>query len=116
MKENLTTAKPVLALLVKWTVGVILFVTVVIIILYCVGSYSHAADSAQLGMVKSLLFVGVLLGVSSFYGLILDLWYALRRKNPAYVAGIIGYALLLIFGTLSAMGAAFILSAVEGTI
>jgi hypothetical protein len=116
MKENLTTAKPVLALLVKGTVGVILSVTIVVIVLYCVGSYSHAADSAQMGMVRALLFMGVLLGVSSFYGVILDIWYALRRKNPAYFAGVAAYALLLIFGTISAMGAAFILSAVGGNI
>jgi hypothetical protein len=116
MKENLTTVKPVLALLVKGTVGVILSVTIVVIVVYCVGSYSYAEESAQLGMVKALLFMGALLGVSSFYGVVLDIWYAIRRKTPAYFAGAAGYVLLLILGILSAMGAAFILSAVGGNV
>ena len=125
MKRNLTTAKnitnnnrakPLLSILVKWTVWANLSFDLITVVIYVVGSYRKASDGVQITLVRICLMASVLLIISSLYGLILDLYYMIRRHRPAYLRGIAGYLLTLTLGTLLALGAAFIISAVGGNL
>jgi hypothetical protein len=122
MKRNLTTAisqrlgyaKPLLGKLVKWTVWAVLGLTIVIIILYVAGSYRQVSDTAQLALVRFGLIVSLLLVISSMYGFVLDIFYAIHRKSLNYVAGALGYVLVMAIGALIALSLAFIISAAGG--
>jgi hypothetical protein len=111
MRRNLTTAAPLLGKLVKGTALFILLLMIVSAVLYGTVLYRHNALPAFL---RAQFVFAVLLGVVSVYGIVLDLWYSLKYQKPAYFVGILGYILLLIFGGLAAMAAAFILSAAGG--
>jgi uncharacterized membrane protein len=114
MARNLTTERPLLGRLVKYTVWAILLVNMLFIGLYVAGSYRGHSDASQLALVRSLLTLGVLLGIAAFYGMILDVVYALSRGNKRFLLGVLGYLGILLFAALGAMGSAFILSAVGG--
>ena len=124
MKRKLTTAKksgwqsakPLLGILVRWTVWTILAFDLVVVLLYVAGSYQKASDSSQLSLVRICLILSMLMIISSLYGIILDIYYMFRRRRPAYLTGIAGYILVIALGTLLALGAAFIIGAVGGNL
>ena len=128
MKRNLTTAKklsqsktwltakPLLGKLIKWTTWAVLAIDVAIIILYAIGSYRKAPGTIQLFLVRACLILSLLLIISSVYGLILDLYYAIRRKQAMYLAGAAGYIILIALGIALALFSAFIIGAVDGNL
>lgn len=134
MKRNLTTAekqspgktwmsavwrrdaRPLLGILVRWTVWTILALNLVTVLLYVIGSYQRAPDSYQLALVRVCLVLSLLMIISSFYGIILDIYYMLRRRRKAYLFGILGYVMVIALGAALALGAAFILGAVGGNL
>ena len=134
MKRNLTTAKkmsrgkalvsgvwrrdtkPLLGKLVKWTVWTVLGINAAVLVLYVIGSYQKASDDAQLALVRICLILSLLLIISSVYGLVLDVYYIIRRHQPFYLLGIIGYILLIALGAILALAAAFIIGAVGGNL
>ena len=125
MKRNLTTvrrgfgwrsARPLLGILVRWTVWIILALNLVIVLLYVAGSYQRASDNSQLSLVRICLILSMLMIISSVYGIILDFYYMFRRRRPAYLTGIAGYFLVIALGILLALGAAFIIGAVGGNL
>jgi len=127
MKRNLTTAnrlsrskawltaRPLLGKLIKWTVLAVLTLTLTTVILYGIGSYREASDDAQLALVRLCLILSLLLVISSFYGLILDVYYAIRKRRAAYLAGALGYLVIMVLGFACVLGTAFIIGAVGGT-
>lgn len=108
------TARPLLGKLIKWTVWAVLALNISVITLYTVGSYQRADDQSQLALVRICLVVSLLLVISSIYGIVLDLYYALRRQKAAYLAGVLGYMLIIVLGFCTALAAAFIIGAVGG--
>jgi len=125
MKRNLTTAyfphsetspaaKPLLGKLVKWTVLAVLALTITALVLYTAGSYRKASDDSQLVLVRFCLIVSMLLIISSIYGLLLNLYYAIRKQQAAYLAGILGYLLIIALGLFIVLGSAFIIGATGG--
>ena len=128
MKRNLTTvkklaqnktwktAKPLLGKLVKWTAWAVLALILTVAVLYTVGSYRKASDDSQLALVRISLVLSLLLIISSIYGIILDLFYAVRRRRLRYLTGVLGYILVAAFGALIALGSAFIIGAVGGNL
>ena len=133
MKRNLTTAKnitnnnsktgteqqkdkPLLSLLVKWTVWGILAFNLINVVLYILGSYRKTPDEVQLTLVRICLMLSVLMIISSLYGIILDLYYMFTRRRPAYLGGIAGYFITIVLGALLVFGTAFIISAVGGNL
>jgi hypothetical protein len=113
MERNLTT-KPLLGTLVAWTVRLVFGFTIVIIGLYCLGSYLDFEDRVQFFLVRLCMSVSVLLCLASFWGIFLTILYACRYKNSRFLPGIAGFVLLVLFGGLMACAAAFILSLTEG--
>jgi len=105
---------PLLGKLVKWTVFALLFITILTVIFYVIGSYRNASDESQLGLTRFCLIVSMLLVISAIYGFILCLYYALQRKTPAFLAFALGYILIMALGAAMILGAAFILSAAGG--
>ena len=128
MKRNLTTgtrlsrsktrlaAQPLLGKLIKWTVRVILAITVTMHIFYISGSYRKVSDDSQLALLRFCLTFSLLLIISSIYGLVLDLYYAVRKRQAAYLAGVLGYLLLIVLGLILSLGAAFVIGAVGGNL
>ncbi|MCL1814958.1 MAG: hypothetical protein FWG27_03950 [Treponema sp.] len=125
MKRNITTvqppqaevwltAKPLLGKLIKWTTLGILVLALTTVTLYTAGSYRKDSDNSQLVLVRSFLTLSLLLIISSIYGVILNLYYAVRKRQGAYLFGVLGYVLIIVLGILIALGAAFILGAVDG--
>ncbi|MDR2182351.1 MAG: hypothetical protein LBN92_06715 [Treponema sp.] len=114
MTRNLTTERPLLGRLVKYTVRAVLLVNLFCIGLYVTGSYRGHSDASQLALVRSLLTLGVLLGTAAFYGMALDIVYIFSRGDKRFLPGVLGYLGILVFGALTAVGSAFILSAVGG--
>lgn len=88
----------------------------VVIILYVVGSYQKAPDSSQIALVRVCLVLSLLMIVSSFYGIILDIYYMASRRRKAYLLGALGYVIVIALGAMLALGAAFILGAVGGNL
>ena len=128
MKRNLTTVKktsqskaraavkPLLGKLIKWTTWTLLVLNLLVVILYIAGSYQRASDTAQLALVRICLILSLLLIISSIYGLILDLYYIVRRHEAVYLLGIAGYIMIIVLGALLALGAAFIIGAAGGNL
>ena len=116
MKRILTTAKPLLGKLVKWAVWIFLILLFAVIIMYIAGSYQRVSDDYQLALVRASLILSLMVIISSIYGLILDLFYAVKKKRIMYLIGILGYILIIAFGTIIALAAAFIIGAVGGNL
>ncbi|MDR2661895.1 MAG: hypothetical protein LBC31_02735 [Treponema sp.] len=128
MRRNLTTdprrrgpggrawsiAEPLLGKLIKYTVWVIGLAALGLAACYAAGSYRKTGGGAQLLLVRFSLVLSLLLIISSFYGLVLDVIYAVKRKRAAYLLGVLGYASLMALGALLLLGASFIIGAVGG--
>ena len=112
-KKTVNIEKPLLGRLIKWTVWIILVITLVLHIVYITGSYRNASDDSQLALVHHCLVFSLLLIISSFYGLILVLYYTARKRNLAYITAALGYAVLIILGALALFGAMFVIGAVR---
>jgi hypothetical protein len=95
-------------------VWIILALTLTAVILYVAGAYRGASDDSQLALVRFCLVSSLLLIISSFYGLALDLFCTIRRRRAVYLAGALGYVVLMALGAVLALGAAFIIGAVGG--
>jgi hypothetical protein len=115
MGRNLTT-KPLLGTLVAWTVRFVFGFTVLVIGLYCLGSYLGFEDGLQFFLVRLCMLVSILLCLASFWAIFLDILYALRYRNSRFLVGAAGCILLVVFGSLAACAAAFILSLAGGNL
>jgi hypothetical protein len=113
MRQNLTT-KPLLGTLVAWTIRVVFGFTVLVIGFYCLGSYLDFEDRLQFFLVRLCMLSALLLCLASFWGIFLDVLYAVRYKNSRFLLGVAGCILLVLFGGLAACAAAFILSLTGG--
>ncbi|MDR1306896.1 MAG: hypothetical protein LBK74_04920 [Treponema sp.] len=127
MRRNLTTAdprrrgggarpltEPLLGKLVKYTVWFIGAAVLALAACYAAGSYRKAGGEIQLLLVHFSLILSLLLIISSFYGMVLDVVYAVKRKRAAYLLGVLGYTALMALGALVLLGASFIIGAVGG--
>ena len=112
--NTLNNGKTLLGSLVKWTVWIILLMTVAVHIVYISGSYRNASDESQLALVHGCLVLSTLLIISSFYGMVMVLFYAVRKRNPKYLTAAMGYIILIILGALALFGAMFVIGAVRG--
>ena len=74
-----------------------------------------SADSL-LFLVRFWLVLALLLIIFSVYGLVLNLYYGIRKRKLSYSAGIAGYGLLIALGSVFALGAAFIIDMVRGNL
>jgi hypothetical protein len=113
MERNLTT-KPLLGMLVAWTVRVVFGFTVLLIGLYCLGSYLNFEDRVQFFLVRLCMLASISLCIASFWGIFLDILYAFRYRNGRFLVGAAGSVLFVLFGSLAACAAAFILSLAGG--
>ena len=109
-------SQPLLCKLLKWTVLVILVLTLLVVVLYVVASQRNVSDDQLLALIHLCLVLSLLLVISSVYGVILDLFIFLRRRRPGYLIGVLLYAIIIILAALLALGAAFILNAAGGNI
>jgi len=107
-------SRSLLGKLVSWTVLALLFITVLTVIFYAAGSYRNASDESQLVLLRFCMAVSMLLFIFSFYGFILDLYYTLQKKKPAFLAFALGYILIMAIGAAAVLGAAFIINAAGG--
>jgi hypothetical protein len=129
MRRNLTTAdprrtgprgkawpitEPLLGKMIKYTVWFIGIVTLALTAGYAAGSYRKTGGATQLLLVRFSLVLSLLLIISSFYGLVLDVIYAIKRKRAAYLLGVLGYTALMALGALLLLGMSFIIGAVGG--
>ncbi|MDR2553454.1 MAG: hypothetical protein LBD31_09880 [Treponema sp.] len=81
---------------------------------YAAGSYRKADDASQLFLLRLSLALSLLLGIAAFYGLVLDLYYTIRRRRAAYLWGVLGYILIICSAALVLLGSAFIIGAAGG--
>ncbi|MDR2072780.1 MAG: hypothetical protein LBP60_05040 [Spirochaetaceae bacterium] len=106
--------RSLLGKLIKWTVWAIMILDFAGLIWYVLGSYGPRDDLSQLFTLRFCLIVSLLLVISAFYGLILDLFYALNRKKIAFLIGGFGYLLIIALGLCFFLAAAFIIGAAGG--
>ena len=128
MKRNLTTAKnrprskrgdttkPLLGKLIKWTVLAIVALNITVIILYIASSIRKSPDDFLLSLVRMCLVLSLLMIISSIYGFLLNVFYSIRKRHISYLGGGAGYILIIVFGIILAIAAAFIIGAVEGNL
>ena len=120
MKRNLTTARvppcktPLLVRLVKWTAWAVLALDAATALLYAAASYRGAEDQSLLGLARFCLLVSLLLVSAAFYGIVLDLFYAIRMKRAAFLAGVLGYLVIAALGVVTALASAFIAASAGG--
>ncbi|MDR1144440.1 MAG: hypothetical protein LBK77_09535 [Spirochaetaceae bacterium] len=107
-------AEPLLGRLVKYTVWFIGTAALAVIACYAAGSYRKTGGGVQLLLVRFSLVLSLLLIISSFYGMVLNAIYAVKRKRAAYLLGVLGYMVLMAMGALLLLGASFIIGAVGG--
>ena len=107
--------KSILAILIKWTVSFFFGLCVFTMFLYGIGNYQGFMDNTQLMLLNGAVILGLILGLFSFYGFILDIWFMLRG-SLRYIGGIGLYIILSLFGILIAALAAFIIVLTGGNI
>jgi ABC-type Fe3+ transport system permease subunit len=113
--EKKAHRKPVIVLIIKWITIVLMGICVVIMILYGIG-LSHTFTEQTLSLFfRSAGISGLVLCISSIYGIVLDLWMCIRRANARWLLGALGYLLLLIFGLALAILTNFIIVFMEGS-
>ncbi|MDR1388781.1 MAG: hypothetical protein LBJ31_02250 [Treponema sp.] len=113
MDRSLTTDRPLLERLLKYSARALAAAAAFIFAWYVFGSYRRS-DSEQLTLVRYLLTTGVALGIVSFYGLILKLVYLVRKKNSRFIRGALVYLALLVLAAAVSLFTGFIISAVGG--
>lgn len=113
-RARFSLARPLLGKLIKWTVWAIMIMDTGGVVWYVFGSYGQRNDLSQLFILRFCLIVSLLLVISAFYGLVLDLFYAFSRKKTAFLIGMFGYMLIIILGSCLFLAAAFIIGAAGG--
>jgi uncharacterized phage infection (PIP) family protein YhgE len=77
--------------------------------LYGAGIRQRFMDATQLMLLHISALSGLILGVVSIYGIVLDIWFLIRGRGLRYIPGIAAYFLAAVFGILTAAAAIFIL-------
>ncbi|MDR2742002.1 MAG: hypothetical protein LBB98_07575 [Treponema sp.] len=85
------------------------FMSLFSVFLYAVGVRQAFMDATQLMLLRITALSGLILGVVSVYGIILDTWFLIRGKGLRYIPGLAAYCLAAVFGVLTAGAAIFIL-------
>jgi hypothetical protein len=84
------------------------------VFLYAVGTVQGFMDSTQLLLLRLVVFWGALLGVSSFYGLVLKIVAFAGGRELRSLGGVLVYLVLGIIGLAALTAALFIITAAAG--
>ncbi|MDR2393390.1 MAG: hypothetical protein LBD93_04455 [Treponema sp.] len=107
--------KPIILMLVKRTVLFFFGLDVLSLFLYVLGTNQGFMERTQVMLLWMAVWIGLFMGVGSFYGITLDL-SLVCHKQFRYLAGIGGYLCLGLFGIIIAGLCSFILVLAEGNL
>jgi succinate dehydrogenase hydrophobic anchor subunit len=85
------------------------FMSLFSVFLYYVGVRQRFMDPAQIMLLRISALSGLVLGVLSVYGIILDVCLLARGRGLRFLPGIALYFIAAVFGILTAVAAIFIL-------
>ncbi|MDR3131113.1 MAG: hypothetical protein LBU18_06155 [Treponema sp.] len=82
--------------------------------LYCAGVRLRFIDANQIMLLRICALSALILLALSMYGIVLNLWFLVRRGKRLYIPGAAAYFLAAVFGGLTASAAVFILALAGG--
>jgi hypothetical protein len=103
-------------LFVSRTVLFFLVMCLISLFLYIIGTIQGFMDDTQFFLLRLGIGMGILLVLSSLYGMVLDLVLFFRGRKLRFICGAGVYALLGVLGGVVAASAGFIISASGGNI
>jgi hypothetical protein len=106
--------KPIIAILVKRAILFVLFLCVLTMFLYGIGTVQEFMDRTQLMLLRLSVIFGLSLAVGSIYGIALNCWLVFHNRNYRFFTGAGLYIVFGLFGALIATLAAFIIVATGG--
>jgi hypothetical protein len=91
-----------------------LFMAILTIFLYAIGTAQDFMDSTQLMLLRLTVLWGALLATASFYGFVLDIIVFIRQRKFRSLGGVLVYLFLGTIGLAVLAGALFIITAAAG--
>jgi hypothetical protein len=102
--------------LLNRTVLFFLTMSLIDLFLYSIGTIQGFTDSTQLFLLRLGAILSILLALSAFYGVVLDLFLFFYRKKIRFICGAWVYALFGLLGGLAAAASGFIISLSGGNV
>ncbi|MDR2149714.1 MAG: hypothetical protein LBO67_02635 [Spirochaetaceae bacterium] len=116
MYQMFWAKKPLVVQVVKYSIMVLAGLCTIFFMLYWLSSAHEWTEEAQVMLCQVSGILGLILGISSVYGIIVDLWMCLRRRSVRWLWGVLGYTVLLIFGIATTVLTDIILVIAKGNI
>jgi hypothetical protein len=86
------------------------------VFLYIAGTWQGITDRTQLLAIRAGIIAGLFLAGFSLYGIAARLWFLIRRRSPAYLAGMVVCLVSAAFGAAIAAAGTLIATAVGGNV
>lgn len=105
---------PVLVDMIQRGVLFLLILLGLTVFLYGLGTVQDFMDATQLLLLHITVVLGLSLGISSLYGIALNIYVAIRRKRFRFLRSLIFYMAAAFSGMVLALAAVFILTLAAG--
>jgi hypothetical protein len=92
------------------------FSSLMIILLYVVGTIQEFMESTQLILLRFLMVMSIFLSIGALYGGLLDTGFFFAKRRKHFLWGIVLYFFMIIFGISISIVASFLLVLVGGNI
>jgi hypothetical protein len=114
MKAGEPKKKPVIAILVKRTALFFFSLSGLTVFLYAIGTAQEFMDSTQLLLLRASVILGLCLAMDSLYGVILNLWLFIQKRQLRFFGSSGLYLITGALGAAMSIAAAFIIVAAGG--
>jgi hypothetical protein len=114
MKAGELKNKPFIAILVKRTAFFFFSLSALTVFLYAIGTAQEFMDSTQLLLLRMSVVLGLCLAMDSIYGLVLNLWFFIKKRKIKLFGNSVFYIITGTLGAALAAAAAFIVVAAGG--
>jgi hypothetical protein len=114
MKAGELKNKPFIAILVKRTALFFFSLSALTVFLYAIGTAQEFMDSTQLFLLRASVVLGLCLAMNGIYGLALNLWLFIQKRQLGFFGSSAFYIITGILGAALAAAAAFIIVAAGG--
>lgn len=108
--------KPLVVRIVKYSIILVAVLSMVFIVFYWISVANEWTERVQLMLCRISGGTGLVLAISSAYGIIVDLWMCFRRRCAFWLWGVFGYTVLLIAGMATTVLTNIILVIIKGNI
>ena len=115
-KLNLNLKEKLFPMLINRAVIFFLFMCLITIFIYVIGTLRGFVDSTQLALLRFYTVLGIFLTVMSICGAAIALRRFIKRREFRYLARAGGYVFLVILGAVTVLAVMFILIISKGNI